>query len=64
MSQKPIAFVTGGNRGIGLAIAKTLLQDGFQVVIGSRSGASVPGFDCVAIDVTSTRSVDDAFTLI
>ena len=64
MSQKPIAFVTGGNRGIGLAIAKTLLQDGFQVVIGSRSGASVPGFDCVAIDVTSTQSVDDAFTLI
>ncbi len=64
MSQKPIAFVTGGNRGIGLAIAKTLSQDGFQVVIGSRSGASVPGFDCVAIDVTSTQSVDDAFTLI
>jgi 3-oxoacyl-[acyl-carrier protein] reductase len=64
MSQKPIAFVTGGNRGIGLAIANTLLKDGFHVVIGSRSGASIPGFDCVAVDVTSTQSVDEAFTLI
>jgi len=64
MSQKAIAFVTGGNRGIGLAIANTLLRDGFHVVIGSRSGASITGFDCVAIDVTSTQSVDEAFTLI
>ena len=64
MSQKPIAFVTGGNRGIGLAIANTLLRDGFHVVIGSRSGTSIPGFDCVAVDVTSTKSVDEAFILI
>ena len=64
MSQKPIAFVTGGNRGIGLAIANILLKDGFHVVIGSRSGASIPGFDCVAVDVTSTQSVYEAFTLI
>jgi 3-oxoacyl-[acyl-carrier protein] reductase len=64
MSQKPIAFVTGGNRGIGLAIANTLLRDGFHVVIGSRSGTSIPGFDCVAVDVTSTKSVDEAFNLI
>jgi 3-oxoacyl-[acyl-carrier protein] reductase len=64
MSQKAIAFVTGGNRGIGLAIANALLRDGFHVVIGSRSGASITGFDCVAIDVTSTQSVDEAFTLI
>ena len=64
MSQKAIAFVTGGNRGIGLAIANALLRDGFHVVIGSRSGASITGFDCVAIDVTSTQSVDEAFALI
>jgi len=64
MSQKPIALVTGGNRGIGLAIANALSRDGFHVVIGSRSGATIPGFDCVALDVTSTRSVDEAFTLI
>jgi 3-oxoacyl-[acyl-carrier protein] reductase len=64
MSQKPIAFVTGGNRGIGLAIANALLRDGFHVVIGSRSGTAISGFDSVAVDVTSTQSVDEAFTLI
>ena len=64
MSQKPIAFVTGGNRGIGLAIANALLRDGFHVVIGSRSGISIPGSDSVSVDVISTQSVDEAFTLI
>ena len=62
MSSKPIAFVTGANRGIGLAIASALVQDGFQVVIGSRSGEGIAGFDCVELDVTSTQSVDEAFT--
>lgn len=61
MSQKSIAFVTGANRGIGLAIATTLARDGFQVVVGSRSGESIDGFDCVQIDVTSSQSVEDAF---
>ena len=62
MSSKPIAFVTGANRGIGLAIASALVEDGFQVVIGSRSGEAIAGFDCVELDVTSTQSVDEAFT--
>lgn len=62
MSSKPIAFVTGANRGIGLAIASTLLEDGFHVIIGSRSGELILGFDCVQLDVTSTQSVDEAFT--
>jgi 3-oxoacyl-[acyl-carrier protein] reductase len=61
MSQKSIAFVTGANRGIGLAIATTLARDGFHVVVGSRSGKSIDGFDCVQIDVTSSQSVEDAF---
>jgi 3-oxoacyl-[acyl-carrier protein] reductase len=61
MSQKSIAFVTGANRGIGLAIATTLERDGFHVVVGSRSGESIDGFDCVQIDVTSSQSVEDAF---
>lgn len=37
MNNQKIAFVTGGNRGIGYAIAKGLLQANFQVIIGSRS---------------------------
>jgi 3-oxoacyl-[acyl-carrier protein] reductase len=64
MSQKPIAFITGANRGIGLAIATTLAQDGFHVVIGSRSGEDIAGFDCVQVDVTSSESVEEAFTYI
>ena len=64
MSSKPIALVTGANRGIGLAVASTLSADGFHVVIGTRSGDTVAGFDCVQLDVSSSQSVEDAFTLI
>jgi 3-oxoacyl-[acyl-carrier protein] reductase len=64
MSSKPIALVTGANRGIGLAIATTLSSDGFHVVIGSRSGEAIVGFDCVQLDVSSSQSVEDAFASI
>ena len=64
MSSKPIALVTGANRGIGLAIATTLSSDGFHVVIGSRSGEAIAGFDCVQLDVSSSQSVEDAFASI
>ena len=64
MSSKPIALVTGANRGIGLAVASTLAADGFHVVIGTRSGDAIAGCDCVQLDVSSSQSVEDAFTLI
>jgi 3-oxoacyl-[acyl-carrier protein] reductase len=64
MSSKPIALVTGANRGIGLAVASTLAADGFHVVIGTRSGDAIAGFDCVQLDVSSSQSVEDAFTFI
>lgn len=60
MSQ-PIAVVTGGNRGIGLAIAQELKATGAQVIITYRSGNPPEGFFGVKMDVTSTESVDAAF---
>ena len=60
----PIALVTGGNRGIGLAIAAALETSGFDVVITFRSGDAPAGFKSVKMDVTSEESVDAAFTSI
>ena len=59
-----LALVTGGNRGIGLAIAHSLKADGHDVVITHRTGVAPDGFKSVLMDVTSTESVDAAFTQI
>jgi 3-oxoacyl-[acyl-carrier protein] reductase len=59
-----IALVTGGNRGIGLAIATALKADGHEVVITYRSGTPPTGFEAVQMDVTDSESVDAAFTKI
>ncbi|WKL03675.1 SDR family NAD(P)-dependent oxidoreductase [Paenibacillus amylolyticus] len=37
MQNKPVALVTGANKGIGLQIAKDLTEHGFTVLVGSRS---------------------------
>lgn len=55
-----VALVTGGNRGIGLAIARALRDTGHDVVVGSRSGAAPDGLAAVMLDVTDTESVDTA----
>lgn len=60
-AQAPIALVTGGNRGIGLATARALADAGMRVVVGSRSGEAPEGLPAVTMDVTSTSSVDAAF---
>ena len=54
-------LVTGGNRGIGLAIAQRLAEDGESVTVTSRSGESVEGLTVVPCDVRDTASVDAAF---
>jgi 3-oxoacyl-[acyl-carrier protein] reductase len=52
-----IAFVTGGNRGIGRAIADAMQVAGYHVVIGSRSGEPIDGFDVIRIDVSDSESI-------
>ena len=56
-----LALVTGGNRGIGLAIAESLSAAGHQVVVTYRSGSAPDNFLAVKMDVTSSESVDAAF---
>ena len=57
-------LVTGGNRGIGLAIAQRLAADGDSVTVTSRSGEPVEGLSVVQCDVRDAASVDAAFTAV
>ncbi len=57
-------LVTGGNRGIGLAIARRLAADGDQVTVTSRSGETVDGLTTVPCDVRDATSVDEAFAAV
>jgi 3-oxoacyl-[acyl-carrier protein] reductase len=59
-----IALVTGGNRGIGSAIAKSLAGAGYTVIVTYRSGTAPTEFESVQMDVTSTESVDAGFALV
>ncbi len=54
-------LVTGGNRGIGLSIARALAEAGHHVVITHRSGEPPEGLQGVHCEVTDTASVDAAF---
>ncbi|MDO5738644.1 MAG: beta-ketoacyl-ACP reductase [Ornithinimicrobium sp.] len=61
--QQPKAvLVTGGNRGIGLAIARSFAEAGDDVLITHRSGTPPAGLRGVICDVTDSESVDRAFT--
>jgi len=64
-----VVLVTGGNRGIGLAIAKAFVALGDKVAITARSGElpdELAGTDVLVVkaDVTDTASVDAAFDTI
>jgi 3-oxoacyl-[acyl-carrier protein] reductase len=55
-------LVTGGNRGIGRAIAEAFVANGDQVAITYRSGEPPEGVLAVKCDVTDPDSVEAAFT--
>ena len=54
-------LVTGGNRGIGLSIARAFAEAGDHVVITNRSGEPPQGLRAVRCDVTDSTSVNAAF---
>ena len=63
-SGSKVALITGGNRGIGLAIAKKFKSDGYQVVITHRSGPAPEGFESVIMDIADSESVNTAVSKI
>ncbi|HEX9992789.1 MAG TPA: 3-oxoacyl-ACP reductase FabG [Acidimicrobiales bacterium] len=60
-----VALVTGGNRGIGLAVARALHGAGHRVAVTYRTDAPEDD-DLLAVrcDVTDAASVDEAFTTV
>ncbi len=55
-------LVTGGTRGIGLAIAQAFLENGDKVAVTYRSGDVPEGMLGVKADVTDADSIDAAFS--
>ncbi|HEX4527474.1 MAG TPA: SDR family NAD(P)-dependent oxidoreductase [Gaiellaceae bacterium] len=62
-----VAFITGGGRGIGANIARSLAADGWEVVVGARSRDQVEavaaeiGGRAIELDVSDQSAVDRAF---
>ena len=55
-------LVTGGNRGIGLAIARAFAAQGDKVAVTHRGSGAPEGLLGVKCDVTDAAAVDAAFT--
>ena len=60
MSEARTVLVTGGNRGIGFAIASEFLAQGHRVAVTARSGSGPDGALTVVADVTDGSSLDAA----
>ncbi|GIJ13065.1 3-oxoacyl-ACP reductase FabG [Micromonospora andamanensis] len=57
-------LVTGGNRGIGLAIAQAFAKQGDRVAIAHRGSGAPDGLFGVQCDITDGESVDAAFAAV
>jgi 3-oxoacyl-[acyl-carrier protein] reductase len=61
MTTQRTVLITGGNRGIGYAIAQEFLALGHRVAVTARSGSGPDGAITVRADVTDSESIDAAF---
>jgi 3-oxoacyl-[acyl-carrier protein] reductase len=57
-------LVTGGNRGIGLAIAQAFAKQGDRVAVTHRGSGAPEGLFGVQCDITDQAQVDAAFTAV
>lgn len=62
MTSERVVLVTGGNRGIGRAIAERFVAAGYKTAVTARSGEGPEGTLTVRADVTDAASLDAAFT--
>ncbi|MBO1902584.1 3-oxoacyl-ACP reductase FabG [Leucobacter weissii] len=61
MTTSRTVLVTGGNRGIGAAIAARLVAEGHRVAVTARSGEGPEGTLTVRAEMTDAASIDAAF---
>ena len=60
MTQPRVVLITGGNRGIGYAIAQEFIELGYKVAVTVRSGSGPEGALAIKADVTDSASLDEA----